>query len=71
MRTLSQKALLAALNPSPVFEAVAIFAERLALNCDESGPSKIDGAGNFALPKQRGQTNLRFSEDTALPLSEI
>ena len=47
MRTLSPRALLTAFNPSPVFEAVAIFAERLVLNGDESKPTEIDGAYNF------------------------
>ena len=49
MRTLSPKTLLAALNPSPVFEAVAIFAERLVLNGDESKTGEIDGADDFAV----------------------
>ena len=50
MRTLAPKALLTAFNPSPVFEAVAIFAERLVLNGDESKPSEIDAAYDFAVP---------------------
>ena len=49
MRTLSPKALLAALNPSPVFEVVGTFAERLALKGDEAWPSEIDGPHNFAM----------------------
>jgi hypothetical protein len=60
MRTLLSKTLLAALNPSPVFEAVAIFAERLVLNGEESKPSEIDGAYNFAVPKRREQITLFF-----------
>ena len=71
MRTLSPKALLTAFNPSPVFEAVAIFAERLVLNGDESKPSEIDGADNFVVPKRSGQMTLRFNEETALQLSDI
>jgi hypothetical protein len=71
MRTLSPKALLTAFNPSPVFEAVAIFAERLVLNGDESKPSEIDGEDNFGVAKRRGQMSSRFNEDTALPLSDI
>ena len=63
MRTLSSKTLLAALNPSPVFEAVAIFAERLALNSDESRPNEIGMADNFAVPKRRGQMSARFQKD--------
>jgi hypothetical protein len=72
MRTLSPKALLAGLNPSPVFEAVAIFAEGLVLNSGgESGPSEIDRADNSVVPKWRGQMSARFNEETALPLSDI
>jgi hypothetical protein len=53
MRTLSSKALLAGLNPSPVFEAVAIFAEGLVLNgASESGSSEIDGADNSTAPSR-------------------
>ena len=47
MRTLSGKALLASMNPSPLLEAVALFAERLVLKGDESGLSEIDGADHF------------------------
>jgi len=67
MRTLSPRALLTAFNPSPVlFEAVAIFAERLVLNGDESKPSEIDGAYNFAVPKRGEQMSVRFKGETAL-----
>ena len=66
MRTLSSKTLLAALNPSPVFEAVAIFAERLALNGDESRPNEICVADNFGVQKRRGQMSVRFKGETAL-----
>jgi hypothetical protein len=71
MRTLSPKALLTAFNPSPVFEAVAIFAQRLVLKGDESKPSEIDGADNLVVPKRSGQMTLRFNEETALQLSDI
>ena len=50
MRTFLPKALLAALNLSPVFEAVAIFAEGLVLRGGESRPSKIDGVDNLRCP---------------------
>ena len=66
MRTLSPRALLTAFNPSPVFEAVAIFAERLVLNRDESKPSEIDGPYNFAVPKRGEQMSVRFKGETAL-----
>jgi hypothetical protein len=36
MKALTWKAVFASLNPSPVFEAVAAFAEELAMNSDES-----------------------------------
>ena len=70
MRTLSSKALLAALNPSPVFEAVAIFAEQLVLKGDEAWPSESERADNFAW--RSGETNeVRILKKTALPLSGI
>jgi hypothetical protein len=54
MRTLSPKTLVAALNPSPVFEAVAIFAERLVLKGDDPWPSEID-LGPTTLRCQSGE----------------
>ena len=71
MRTISSKTLLAALNPSPIFEAVAIFAERWVLNDDESKAGEIDGADNFAVAKRRVQMSSRFNEDAALTLSDL
>ena len=65
MRTLSPKALLAALNPSPVFEVVGTFAERLALKSDEAWPSEIDGPHNFAMSNCIGQMTSCFDEDRA------
>jgi hypothetical protein len=53
MRTLSPKTLLAVLNLSPVFEAVAIFAERLVLNGDKSKAGEIDG--RTTLPSPSGE----------------
>ena len=70
MRTLSPKALLTALNPSPVFEAVGSFAERLALKGDAPWP-RLNGPGNFAMPKRIVQISSRFDEDMALPFSDI
>ena len=71
MRTLSPKALLTAFNPSPVFEAVAIFAERLVLNGDESKTGEIDGADDFAVAKRRVQMSSCFNENAALRLSDL
>ena len=69
MRTLSSKTLLAALNPSPVFEAVAIFAERLALNGDESRPNEICMADNFAVLERTN--DCRRVPKTQLPLPGV
>jgi hypothetical protein len=44
MKALAWKAVFASLNPSPVFEVVAIVAEGLAMNDDESGSKENDGA---------------------------
>src|SRR6516162_9664968 len=63
MRTLSPKTTLAALNLSPVFEAVAILAERLVLNGDESKTGEIDGADDFAVAKRRVQMSSCFNEN--------
>ena len=40
MRTLTWKAVIKTLNPSPVFEAVAMFAEELATNDSRFGQNK-------------------------------
>jgi len=71
MRTPSATTLLAALNPSPLFEAVAIFADRLVVRGDEFPSSEIDGAHTFAVPKRRRQMTLRFEQNAALPLTEV
>ena len=60
MRTLSPKALLVVLNPSPVFEAVAIFAEQLVLKGDETWPREIDGDGQLSGAKAEGTNECAF-----------
>ena len=40
MKVLTWKAMLTALNPSPIFAAVANFAEMLAMNGDGLDPKK-------------------------------
>jgi hypothetical protein len=44
IKSLTWKAVFASLNPSPVFEVVAMLAERLATNGDESRSRNIDDA---------------------------
>jgi len=44
MKALTWKAMFASLNPSPVFEVVAILAEGLAMNGDESRSRETEGA---------------------------
>ena len=44
MKALTWKAVFASLNPLLVFEVVAILAEGLAMNGDESSSKEIDGA---------------------------
>ena len=46
MKTLMWKDVFASLNPSPVFEVVAILAERLATNGDEFCSRNIDDAND-------------------------
>jgi hypothetical protein len=48
MKDLTWKAVFASLNPSPVFEVVAIVAEGLAMNGDEPRSKEIDGADDSA-----------------------
>jgi hypothetical protein len=70
MKPLTWKAVFAAWNPSPVFEAVAMFAEGLAMRGEESLSKEIGGANDFALPKRNRQISALASEDAPLP-SEI
>ena len=44
MKALTWKAVFASLNPLLVFEVVAILAEGLAMNGDESRSKEIEGA---------------------------
>ena len=52
MKALMWKTVLASLNPSPVFEAVAVLAEGLAINSSESIQLELDGADDSAVPKR-------------------
>jgi hypothetical protein len=51
MKALTWKAVSATLNPSPVFEVIAMFAEGLAIRGEESRSKEIGGANDFAAPK--------------------
>ena len=55
MKGLAWKVAFAALNPSPIFEAVAMFAEKLPMKDDESNSKEINGANDLALPKRNRQ----------------
>ena len=46
MNALTWKEVFASLNPSPVFEVVAVLAEGLATNGDESCSEEIGGDGD-------------------------
>ncbi len=52
MKSLTWKSIFASMNPSPVFEAVAMFGEGLAMNGDESGSNEIDRADDSLVPKR-------------------
>jgi hypothetical protein len=71
MKALTWKAVFASLNPSPVFEVVAVWAEGLAMNGDRSRSKEIDCADDYAVPKRAANEQLRAKEDVAVPLSEI
>ena len=47
MKGLAWKVAFAALNPSPIFEAVAMFAEKLPMKDDESNSKEINGANDL------------------------
>ena len=49
MKANTRKAVFAALNPSPVFEGVAVFAEALAMNRNDSCLNDFDQADDFAV----------------------
>jgi hypothetical protein len=52
MKALTWKAVFASMNPSPVFEAVAMFGEALAINRDEYRANEIDGPVDSAILKR-------------------
>ena len=53
MKALTWKAMFASMNPSPVFEVVAMFGERLAIDGDESCSNELAASGDSAIPKRR------------------
>ena len=52
MKALTWKAVFASMNPSPIFEAVAMFGEALAIKGDESRENEIDGTVDSAVLKR-------------------
>lgn len=71
MKALTWKAMFATWNPSPVFEAVAIFAEGLAMSSDKSCSKEIDGENDFALAKAEGNRTAHMEEHAAVASPEI
>jgi hypothetical protein len=65
------KAVFASLNPSSVFEAVAILAEGLAMNCGEYCSEEIEAADDSAVSKREANSDCTLKDDAAQPLSEI
>ena len=63
MKGLAWKVAFAALNPSPIFEPVAMFAEKLPMKDEESNSKEINGANDLALPKRNRQRSVLASED--------
>ena len=61
MNALTWKAVFASLNPSPVFEAIAMFGEALAINDNESCSNELDGADS-AVPKRKACERLPARE---------
>ena len=59
MKALTWKALFASMNPSPVFEGVAMFAEGLAIDRDESCSN---GVRDDALSKRAANERSRAKE---------
>jgi hypothetical protein len=53
MKALTWKAVFASLNPSPVFEVVAMVAEGLAMNADESRSKETEGADDSSAARGR------------------
>jgi hypothetical protein len=71
MKALAWKAAFAALNPSPIFEAVAMFAEKLPMKDEECSSKEINGAIDLALPKRNRQGSVPTGEDAPAQSSEI
>ena len=63
MKGLAWKAAFATLNPSPIFEDVAMFAEKLPMKVDESSLQEINGASDLALPKCDRQRRVLAGEE--------
>ena len=62
MRALTWKAVFASMNPSPVFEAVAMLGEELAINGDECRANEIDVAVDSAVLKRLSDERPRSRE---------
>lgn len=58
MKALTWKEVLVALNPSPVFEVMEMFAEGLVIRGGERRANKIGGANEFGVPKLDGQMSV-------------
>jgi hypothetical protein len=71
MKGLVWKVVFAALNPSPIFEAVAMFAEKLPMKDDESSSKEINGASDLAPPKRNRRRCMLAAEDAPVQPSEI
>jgi hypothetical protein len=70
MKGLAWKVAFATLNPSPIFEAVAMFAETLPMKDDESSSKEINGASDLALPKRNMQGGVLAGEDAPVESPE-
>jgi hypothetical protein len=62
------KAVFAALNPSPIFEAVAMFAEKLPMKDGECSSKEINGASDLALPNRDRQRSVPTDDDAPAPV---
>ncbi len=62
MKALTWKAVFASMNPSPVFETVAMFGEALAIKGDESRENEIDEAVDSAILKRLPNERLNSRE---------
>jgi hypothetical protein len=62
MKAITWKAVFASMNPSPVFEAVAMLGEELAINGDELCANEIDEAVDSAVLNRLSNERLRSRE---------